>query len=139
MTACDREYSSASLDDLPDLREFVERAALSLDANEEEKSELVMAANEAVENLIVHGYLQKPGLVRVSIESKDGCIIVRIFDRSPRFDPTTVQTPDISKPLDRRPQGDLGIHMMRSFTDEMIYSTSPAGQNELVLVKRLSD
>ena len=139
MTAGVREYSSASLDDLSDLRDFVERTALSMGASVEEIGELVMAANEAVENVIIHGYLQKPGVVRVLLESKNGCIVLRIFDRSPRFDPTTVQALDVSKPPHERSQGGLGVHMMRSFTDEMRYSTSPSGENELVLVKRLSN
>ncbi len=139
MTSGDREFSSVSLDDLADLRDFVQRTGLSMGASEDEIGDLVIAANEAVENLIIHGYLDKPGVVRVILEAKDGSIILRIFDRSPRFDPTTVQVPDISKPLDQRLLGGLGVHMMRSFTDDMLYSTSPSGENELVLIKRLSD
>ena len=80
MTSGDREYSSVSLDDLPDLRDFVERTGLSMGASEAEIGDLVIAAYEAVENLIIHGYLEKPGVVRVIIEANDDSIILRIFD-----------------------------------------------------------
>ena len=139
MTAGHREYSAASLEDLADLRAFVERTAKYMGASEGEVGELVMAANEAVENVIVHGYLLEPGSVKVIIESKDGVIILRIFDRSPGFDPSTVKAPDVSLPPHLRPLGGLGVQMIRSFTDEINYFTSPSGENELVLVKKLSN
>jgi anti-sigma regulatory factor (Ser/Thr protein kinase) len=139
MEVHDREYKAISLDDLADLRLFVERTALSMGASEDEAGDLVLATHEAVTNVITHGYREEPGGVRVTIELDNNRIIIRIYDHSPRFDPTKVAEPDISIPLDQRPPGGLGVHMMRSFTDEIIYSSSPSGENELVLVKRLSN
>jgi anti-sigma regulatory factor (Ser/Thr protein kinase) len=139
MAVHDREYKTISLDDLADIRLFVERTALLMGAPEDEVGDLVLATHEAVTNVITHGYREEPGGVRVTIELDNNRIIIRIYDHSPRFDPTKVAEPDISIPLDQRPPGGLGVHMMRSFTDEIIYSSSPSGENELVLVKRLSN
>ncbi len=139
MAAHVRKYIAISLDDLADIRLFVERTALLMGAPEDAAGDLVMATHEAVTNVITHGYREELGRVRVTIELNNDRIIIRIFDHSPRFDPTKVAEPDISIPLDQRPPGGLGVHMMRSFTDEMIYSSSPSGENELVLVKRLSN
>lgn len=134
-----REYIAISHDDLADMRLFVERTALLMGATDDVAGELVMAAHEAVSNIIAHGYREEPGSVRVTIEIDNDRIIIRIYDNSPRFDPTTVAEPDVSIPIDQRPPGGLGVHMMRSFTDEMIYSSPPSGENELVLLKRLSN
>jgi anti-sigma regulatory factor (Ser/Thr protein kinase) len=135
----DREYKAISLDDLAEIRLFIERTAILMGASEDKAGDLVLATHEAITNVITHGYREEPGDVRVTIELDNDRIIIRIYDHSPRFNPTKVAEPDISIPLDRRPPGGLGVHMMRSFTDEMIYSSSPLGENELVLVKRLSN
>jgi sigma-B regulation protein RsbU (phosphoserine phosphatase) len=139
MAAHVREYKAISLDDLADIRRFVERTALLMGAPEDVAGDLVMATHEAITNIITHGYREEPGGVRVTIELDNDRLIIRIYDHSPRFDPTKVAEPDISIPLDKRPPGGLGVHMMRSFTDEMSYSSSPSGENELVLVRRLSN
>ena len=73
--------------------------------------DLVCAVDEAVTNVIVHGY--------------DG------------FDPTTAPEPDLSLPLERRPLGGMGVHLMREFADELRYAPRRGGGNEVTLVKRL--
>jgi anti-sigma regulatory factor (Ser/Thr protein kinase) len=59
-----------------------------------------------------------------------------LIDDAPLFDPTAVPPPDINLPLEERPLGGLGVHMMRQLTDELLYRVNSAGQNELIFVKR---
>ena len=61
---------------------------------------------------------------------------MRLLDETPLFDPTAVPPPDINLPLEERPLGGLGVHMMRQLTDVLLYRVTEDGQNELIFVKR---
>ncbi len=127
---------STGLPDLTEMRRFVESSGAELGAGEEAIGEMVLAVNEAVTNVLIHGYRNKKGEVDVLVESSGPNLIVRLRDNAPLFDPTSVPTPDISLSLDQRAPGGLGVHMMRQFTDELIYRVTSGGQNELLLIKR---
>ena len=61
---------------------------------------------------------------------------IRLSYGGPLFDPTTAPTPDLRLPLDQRPLGGLGVHMMRQLTDELAYSVSGDQRNELKFIRR---
>jgi anti-sigma regulatory factor (Ser/Thr protein kinase) len=48
-----------------------------------------------------------------------------------------VPSPDMTRPLDDRPFGGMGVHIMRPFCDELSYCRDPRGGNELILLKRI--
>lgn len=129
-------YSTATVRDLNDIREFLESAVLTLGGDSDAAGDLVLAVNEAVTNTLLHGYNENPGVVVVSVEADDGDLLVRLIDDAPHFDPTAVPPPDINLPLEDRPLGGLGVHMMRQLTDELTYSVTTEGKNELLFVKR---
>ncbi len=129
-------YSEASLKDLAEIRRFVRDASLRLGGMDDAISELVLAVNEAVTNIMIHGYREHAGYLEIAVSQSGEELIVYIRDESPSFDPNNVPEPDIARPLERRHPGGLGVHMMRNFVDEMIYSPSQNGVNELALVKR---
>ncbi len=129
-------YSSATVRDLNDIREFLESAILTLGGDEDAAGDFVLAVNEAVTNVLLHGYNELPGFVVVSVEADGSDLRVRLTDEAPLFDPTAVPPPDINLPLEERPLGGLGVHMMRQLTDELIYSVNKDGHNDLVFLKR---
>ena len=129
-------YSSATVRDLNDMREFLEGAILTLGGDADTAGDLVLAVNEAVTNVLLHGYGDKPGAVSLCVEAEGQDLRIHLSDDAPLFDPTTVPTPDINLPLEDRPLGGLGVHMMRQLTDELIYQAAGAGKNELTFVKR---
>lgn len=139
MEALSRQFPGVDHEDLASIRDFVESSAIELGANEEQAGELVMAVHEAATNIVDHGYLNGQGWISVSISKEPGQLVVQVLDRSPPFDPSSFPTPDISLPLEERPCGGLGIHMIRSFTDEVHYKQSSSGENELTLIKQLTD
>lgn len=128
-------FKSAELPDLDDMRRFVETSAYKLGASEDAVGEMVLAVNEAVTNILLHGYRSKPGHVEIAVEGDDDRLIVCLRDRAPLYDPTLVPSPDLRLSLDERPLGGLGVHMMRQFTDELRYRVTAAGTNELRLIK----
>lgn len=128
-------YSSTTVRDLNDIREFLESAVLTLGGDEDSAGDLVLAVNEAVTNTLLHGYEEQPGAVSVCVEVDGGDLIVRLIDDAPHFDPTAVPPPDIGLPLEDRPLGGLGVHMMRQLTDELTYRVTEDGENELAFIK----
>lgn len=129
-------YSTATVRDLNDIREFLESGILTLGGDDDTAGDLVLAVNEAVTNILLHGYDDQPGAVGVGIEADNGDLLVRLTDDAPLFDPTAVPPPDISLPLEDRPLGGLGVHMMRQLTDELIYRVTDEDKNELLFIKR---
>jgi serine/threonine-protein kinase RsbW len=121
--------------DLNDMREFLEQAVLVLGGSEDDAGDLVLAVNEAVTNVLLHGYNGRPGPVILCVEVVNDDLRVILTDAAPFFDPTRVPPPDIFLPLEDRPLGGLGVHMMRQLTDELVYRPLADG-NELAFVKR---
>lgn len=131
-----RQYRLASVSDLEAIRGFVEQAALSLGGQPEAVGDLIVAVNEAVTNILLHGYKNRPGDLLLEIHGDDAYLQVILEDRAPLYDPTKVPEPDVSLPLERRLPGGVGVKMMRAFTDDMRYEATAAGTNRLVLIKR---
>lgn len=129
-------YSMATVRDLNDMRDFLEGAVLTLGGDDDTAGDLVLAVNEAVTNVLLHGYDEQPGTVSMCVEAHDRDLLVHLSDDAPLFDPTTVPTPDVNLPLEDRPLGGLGVHMMRQLSDELVYRVTETGKNELTFIKR---
>ena len=127
---------AANLKNLATIRRFVEGAAKSGDGNPEAITDMIIAMNEAATNIIVHGYQGQPAIIEVEVGYNKDALVVCLRDQAPTFDPTSAPAPDLTLPLEQRPFGGMGIHMMRQLTDELTYRTTPDGRNELTLVKK---
>lgn len=142
MVAMDNEavrvFQDAALGDLGQIRQYVRETAVSFGCEPAAAEELVVAVNEAAANIIRHGYKSQPGNIQVTIISDVDTVQVRLHDKAPRFDPTTVANPDTTLVLEERPFGGMGVHMMRSFCDGLSYRRNSQGENELTLLKRIS-
>ena len=100
---------------------------------------LVQAVDEATCNVMLHGYGGEPGDVEIEAVLRDGRIEISLTDRAPVFDPTAAPTPDTTKPpVSQRPGGmGVGIHLLRTMTDEVRHHVRPDGGNELTLVRSI--
>lgn len=136
MKVVSTQYQAAELADLAAIRQFIEETAALLCGEPDPVSDLILAVNEAVTNIILHGYQNQPGYVRVELQLMGNDLEVRLIDRAPNFDPTNVPVPDITLPLNQRPYGGMGVHMMRKFSDALRYQLTPEGENELIFVKK---
>ena len=126
----------AELDNLAVIRLFLEETARGLQVKDKAAGDMIQAADEAVTNIIVHGYQGKPGQIELTVERENEFLVVCIRDQAPYFDPTVVPAPDLTLPLQKRPLGGLGVHMMRVFVDEIRYTALSQGGNQLTLAKR---
>lgn len=131
-----RVFHEVTVDDLGQIRHYVRDTAVARGAKKAAVDELVVAVNEAVVNIVRHGYQNVPGEIEVTVVCSRGAVEVILLDYAPGFDPTTVPSPDTSLPLVERPRGGMGVHMMRTFCDGLSYRKDPAGANELTMIKR---
>jgi serine/threonine-protein kinase RsbW len=127
--------TAADLTDLAAIRAFVRTTATALDASVDVVPDLVLAVDEAVTNIIRHGYRGRSGPIGVEVERDDGAIVVRVTDEAAPFDPTTWPEPDLDVPLERRAAGGLGIHLVRTSVDRVAHRAAADRGNELILVK----
>ena len=63
-------------------------------------------------------------------------VTITIHDQGRAFDPTSVPEPDLCCPLEERPLGGLGLHLMQKLMDEVRFTFSPEEGNTIVMVKR---
>lgn len=135
----DREstlHIAAELENLAVIRRFVEKSATALGADPAATSDVVLAADEAATNVMVHGYRGQPGTIEIEVSRMGDALVVCLRDRAAPFDPTTVPPPDLNRPLEERSPGGMGIYLMRHLVDEVTYHATPQEGNLLTLVKR---
>lgn len=120
---------------LADVREAVRSVARACEAPVTCIDDLVQAVDEAVTNIIVHGYRGAPGTIDLAAELVGDDIVITLEDRAPTFDPTTVPTPDLAvAPQHRRPGG-MGVHLIRRAVDSMEHRPRAGGGNILTLTR----
>jgi anti-sigma regulatory factor (Ser/Thr protein kinase) len=129
----------ASVEHLAEVRSFVRDSVASFGGSKRVSEDLVQACDEATCNVMLHGYAGKPGDIDVEASVRDGRIEIRILDRAPAFDATTMPKREAgAAPGPTRVGGmGLGIELLRGLTDEVHHSVRPDGGNELTLVRSI--
>ena len=83
---------------------------------------LRLVLEEIVTNIITHAYEDRePHEITVSMKCVDEGMAVVVEDDGREFNPLTAPEPDLSVPLEDRPPGGLGIHLIREFADRIEY------------------
>ncbi len=118
---------------IADIRRRVGEAAKECGFSEDEIHDLKLAVNEAVANIIEHAYEWRDDQpIRVNILGKPGEIEIRLRDFGKKVQKDQLRSRDLEDVRD----GGIGIFLMRSLTDEVIYDTSHEDGTELILIKR---
>jgi len=103
---------------------------------EEEILDTQLAVEEAITNVIVHGYAKSPGTIVITCRTTlKGVAEIQIEDTAPPFNPLTIPEPDITVAIEERKIGGLGIFLIRQVMDDITYRYEN-GKNILVLVKK---
>jgi anti-sigma regulatory factor (Ser/Thr protein kinase) len=96
-----------------------------------------LALEEHLTNITRYAYDDaRPHDVRVCLEIKEGYLAVEVEDDGRPFDPLQRPEVDVSVPLETKPIGGLGIHLIRQFMDEVQYRRE-GNKNVLTMRKRL--
>lgn len=110
-------------DNLGAIRACVERFAADVGFDEERQARIALAVDEAVANIIRHGYRGRtdgPITLRLA-RLAEGGVRVELEDEGERFDPCSIAPRDLAevKP------GGLGIHIIRSTFDRCSWTPRP--------------
>ncbi|MDX2017896.1 MAG: ATP-binding protein [Planctomycetota bacterium] len=116
-------------------RDLVSAVAKRLGFTDLSCSQIALAVDEALCNIIRHGYQRRTdGPIWISLwplESPAALKIV-IEDEARQVDPATIKSRDLA---DIRPGG-LGVHIIKEVMDEVTYEHRPVAGMRLTLVKR---
>ncbi len=130
-------HIAAELKNLSLIRRFVQERAAALGADQDVIADVILATDEAATNIIIHGYQDRPGMIEIKLRRSGNAVIVFLRDESAPFDPTSVPPPDVTQPLEKRPLGGMGIHLIRQLMDEVTHHITPQGGNELTMTKKV--
>jgi serine/threonine-protein kinase RsbW len=118
---------------LPTVRSFVESLAKVGGLDQPATEAIVLAANEAVSNVIRHAHAERPDApVHVQCTLIEGGIEVYLLDEGEHFDLACVPHLD---PSELR-VGGRGVFLMRAVLDELTCYQRDGGGNVLRMVKR---
>ncbi len=97
-----------------------------------------VALDEAMSNAVRCGYGGDPSghSIEVRLLLEQGLLTLWIVDDARPFNPLEVPEPDVALPLDARPVGGLGIHVLRNLMDAVVYERREE-RNWLVLRRRV--
>ena len=125
----------AEPDRLKMVRHAVKDAASHLGCDEEWVQDLIMAVDEACQNIIRHAYGGTgDGDIVIEAVAENEALSVYLMDFADPVDPESVQGRELD---DIRPGG-LGVHIIQSVTDEACFLDPPPGVGNLFrLTKRL--
>lgn len=126
----------ADLANLEAVRHFVETTCTALGAGAV-VSDLKLAVDEAVTNIILHGYKHSSGSIEINIGKNESAIIVRLKDNAPEFDPCSQAKPDMAAIMETEAGGGFGVHMIKTAMDGVHHHVPSAGGNELTLTKQI--
>lgn len=96
-----------------------------------------LAVEEVFCNVVRHGYQDAAAHeIVVCLLLEDGLLSVSVEDDGVAFNPLEAPAPVLDGPLDERPVGGLGVHLIRSVADDVKYRRE-GNRNHLVLKKRM--
>ena len=125
----------AKPDRLKLIRPVILAAAAMCGFDEQSGHDIVLATDEACQNVIVHGYAGRSDKqIALTVYRSVDSIRIQLRDTATRVDPATIQP----RNLDEIRPGGLGTHFMQAVMDDITYLPPPGGVGNLLnLTKRL--
>ena len=113
-------------------RRFIEQHARESGFDELTVSQIVLAVDEAVTNIMRHSYDMKPGCdIEFTVTRSKDHLIVALRDYGKPCDPAKIQP----RPLHEIRPGGLGTHFIKTVMDQVKYTCKDPG-TELIMVKK---
>ena len=98
---------------------------------------LNIALEELLTNTISYGFDDaQPHEIAIDIAVADDAIVAEISDDGRPFDPLQAPPPDLDSPIEERRVGGLGVHLVKTLMDEVVYDHR-GGRNHIRLRKRI--
>lgn len=122
----------ARAESLKMVRRAVEQAATTCGFSKEQSQDIVLAVDEACQNVVRHAYAGSDGDMSIDIRREKGAFTVLIRDHAPTVDVSKIKARDLD---DVRPGG-LGVHFIHEVMDDVEHLPPPDGQGNLLRLKK---
>jgi serine phosphatase RsbU (regulator of sigma subunit)/anti-sigma regulatory factor (Ser/Thr protein kinase) len=127
---------NAAAESLDEIRQFVQSALLTTGLNKKAIAGLLLAVEEAVSNIIRHGYLYGPGRFRLRIRATRRLVTLTLHDNGRAYEVNWDDKPDAHKLAETGRRGGLGLLLIRKVTDAVDYKRI-GDENILTMTKYL--
>jgi sigma-B regulation protein RsbU (phosphoserine phosphatase) len=123
--------------EVPALAIFVGSVCEDMRFNELTTAGVNLAIEEAVVNVMNYAYPKgKRANILLEVMADDETITFELSDDGSPFDPTKAEQVDVTLPVEKRAIGGLGIHLIRTIMDDVIYERVD-DRNILTLIKKI--
>lgn len=128
----------AKLENLDLMIASILKSADSVGFNEKNKSQIRLASEEVLVNIINYAYPGTSGAIELTLNPKPKESLEIVFtDWGVAFDPLSLPVPNVCAPLDKRKIGGLGVYLVRKVMDEVRYKRE--GEcNTFTVMKKLT-
>jgi serine/threonine-protein kinase RsbW len=123
---------------LSQVRDLVNRGVIQGGFPTHFLNRLQIAIDEAITNIIEHGYAEEPrgnATIDLQIDVTTERFCIRIIDRGRAFDPNQMSDVDIQQHVAGGKTGGLGVFLMRKIMDQVDYHYQVGKENLLTLIK----
>lgn len=125
----------AKLANLADFLKTAEDFFKEQSISDDRISELLMALEELLVNIIQYAYPDSNGCIELCCQNeKNSFLEIKIIDSGLPFNPELSPQPDLNKPLAERANGGMGIYLAEKIVDEMNYKRE---KNKNILILRI--
>ncbi|MCH8474401.1 MAG: ATP-binding protein [Opitutales bacterium] len=98
---------------------------------------LNLALDELFTNIVQHGYPPgKEGRIFLQLRKNENSVEALLQDQAPAYNPFEAPDPDLESPIESRPIGGLGVHLVKELMDHWEYRRD-SDQNTIILRKNL--
>lgn len=126
------------IQEVPQLAAFIDEVAEACGIDMATAMSLNLAMEEAVVNVMNYAYPEGThGDIHLEVKADDEAIVFTLRDSGVAFDSTAVPEVDVESHVGQRTVGGLGIHLVRTYMDDLSYRRVD-GQNELTMIKKLN-
>ena len=128
----------STLDEMPKVISFIEEELENLGASMKVQTQIDVAMDELLCNVIKYAYYPNTGNINVILKHDDGenAVYITIIDSGIEFNPLNTKEPDITLSANDRPIGGLGIFIVKKTMDDVSYKYEN-GCNILTIKKKL--
>ena len=128
-----------SLENLKGVRDFIRKSLRSHVTSDVVLNEIILALDEMCSNLMIHSHQCNPDHhieIHIDVPQK-GKVIFEIIDDGQMFDINRYSQPDLGNLIQEKRKGGLGVRLVKSIMDEVVYTTRN-GRNVCRLTKKVA-
>lgn len=124
----DRLVLDSRLTELARVQPWIEALADRFGFGEKDRFSMQLCVEEALANLVLHGYRNQPGHpIVIGASATEGSLFFTIDDKAAPFIPVEPAAPAMPVSLESIEPGGNGIRLLHRFAGSVAYDSSPEG------------